>query len=112
MEYWHRYNGLRVVYGMAGQKVRQMFHQLHVKSYRTPLPATIVIAIGIVVLAISCHCSPRQYYPATLIISVFALSNFSQTKLAWTNSASGKCWWTRSFWSIGLVLCYVQYFLD
>jgi len=84
--------GSRVLYGMADQKnAPKLFHRLH-KKYRTPLPATIVIAIGIVVLAIFVPIVQLANTTSYVVISVFTLVNFSQTKLAFIDFGKWKCW--------------------
>ncbi|MCM4171902.1 amino acid permease [Arenibacter sp. TNZ] len=101
--------GSRVLYGMAGQNsAPKLFHQLH-KKYRTPLPATIVIAIGIVVLAIFVPIVQLANTTSYVIISVFALVNFSQTKLAFDEFGKWKCWWNPKFLVplVGALLCLI-----
>ena len=99
--------GSRVLYGMAGQNnAPKLFHRLHTK-FRTPLPATITIAIGIVVLAIFVPIVQLANTTSYVIISVFALVNFSQVKLAFNNLGKWKCWWNTKFLIplIGALLC-------
>ena len=99
--------GSRVLYGMAGQNnAPKLFHRLHTK-FRTPLPATIAIAIGIVVLAIFVPIVQLANTTSYIIISVFALVNFSQVKLAFNNLGKWQCWWNAKFLIplIGALLC-------
>jgi APA family basic amino acid/polyamine antiporter len=99
--------GSRVLYGMADQKsAPKLFHRLH-KKYRTPLPATIVIAIGIVVLAIFVPIVQLANTTSYVVISVFTLVNFSQTKLAFIDFGKWKCWSNPKFLIplVGALLC-------
>ncbi|MCK0191434.1 amino acid permease [Arenibacter sp. F20364] len=89
--------GSRVLYGLAGQNsAPKMFHKVH-KKYRTPLLATIVIALGIVVLAIFVPIVDLANATSYVIISVFTLVNLSQSKLAFSDIGKKKCWRSRKF---------------
>ena len=89
--------GSRVLYGLAGQdSAPKLFHQVH-KRFQTPILATIVISIGIVVLAIFFPIIQLANATSYVIISVFVLVNLSQTKLAFTDFGKRKCWRTRKF---------------
>ncbi len=88
--------GSRVLYGMAGQNsAPKMFHQVH-KKFRTPMQATIAMAIGIVVLAVFIPIVQLANATSYVIISVFVMVNLSQTKLAFMDYGK-KCWWNRKF---------------
>jgi|TARA_R110000737_G_C14623511_1_gene494083 APA family basic amino acid/polyamine antiporter len=101
--------GSRVLYGLAGQNsAPKSFLKLH-KKYRTPLLSTIVISIGIVVLAIFVPIVKLANTTSYVIISVFVLVNLSQTKLAFDDFGYKKCWWNRKFFIplIGALLCII-----
>jgi APA family basic amino acid/polyamine antiporter len=89
--------GSRVLYGLAGQNsAPKLFHQVH-KKFRTPLLATIVISIGIVVLAIFVPIVQLANTTSYVIISVFLMVNLSQSKLAFKDFGKNKCWRNRKF---------------
>ncbi|MEJ1224013.1 APC family permease [Sediminicola sp. 1XM1-17] len=89
--------GSRVLYGMAGQhSAPQVFHRVH-KKYRTPVLATLVIALGIVVLAIFFPIVQLANATSYVIISVFALVNLSQTKMAIKDMGLKQSWRNRRF---------------
>jgi amino acid transporter len=89
--------GSRVLYGLAGQNsAPKLFHQVH-KRFQTPLLATIVISIGIVVLAILVPIVQLANTTSYVIISVFVLVNLSQAKLAFMDYGKIKCWRNRKF---------------
>ncbi len=101
--------GSRVLYGMAGQNsAPKLLYQVH-KKYRTPVLATLLIAIGIVVLAIFVPIVQLANTTSYVIISVFALVNLSQSKLAYNDYGKIKCWRNRKFLLplIGALLCIV-----
>jgi len=101
--------GARVLYGLAGQNsAPKIFHQVH-KSYRTPVLATIVIGVGVAVLAIFVPIVQLANTTSYVIISVFVVVNLSQTKLAFTDFGKKKCWQNRKFLLplIGALLCLV-----
>jgi len=88
--------GSRVLYGMAGQNsAPKLFHKVH-KKYRTPILATLTIALGIVVLAIFVPIVQLANTTSYVIISVFTLVNLSQAKLAFKDYGK-KCWGNRKF---------------
>ena len=89
--------GSRVLYGLAGQdSAPKLFHQVH-KKFRTPVLATIVIAIGIAVLAIFIPIVELANATSYVIISVFVMVNMSQVKLAYKDYGKKKCWGNRKF---------------
>lgn len=89
--------GSRVLYGMAGQNnAPRLFHQVH-KKFRTPLLATLAIAMGIVVLAIFVPIVELANTTSYVVISVFTMVNLSQTKLALNDYGKKKCWGKRKF---------------
>lgn len=88
--------GARVLYGLAGQNsAPKMFYRVHEK-FRTPVLATIVITIGIVVLAIFIPIVQLANTTSYVIISIFTLVNLSQVKLA-SKDYGTKCWKNRKF---------------
>ncbi len=101
--------GSRVLYGLAGQNsAPKLFHRVH-KKFRTPLLATIVISIGIVVLAVFLPIVQLANLTSYVIISVFVLVNLSQVKLAFMDFGKKKCWGNRKFFLpfIAAILCIV-----
>lgn len=89
--------GSRVLYGLASQNsAPKMFHKVH-KKFRTPILATIIIAIEIVILAVFVPIVQLANTTSFVIISVFVLVNFSQTKLAFKDYGKKKCWRNRKF---------------
>lgn len=101
--------GSRVLYGLAGQSsAPKMFHQVH-KKFRTPISATVVIAVGVIVLAIFVPIIQLANLTSYVIISVFVLVNASQVKLAFREYGNMKCWRNRKFLLplIGAILCVV-----
>ena len=89
--------GSRVLYGMAGQNnAPKLFHHVH-RKYRTPILATLAIAIGIVVLAIFVPIVELANTTSYVIISVFVMVNLSQTKLAFNDFGKKKCWGNPKF---------------
>ena len=82
---------------MAGQNnAPKLFHQVH-KKYRTPILATLAIAIGIMVLAIFVPIVELANTTSYVVISVFTMVNLSQTKLAINDYGRKKCWENRKF---------------
>ena len=101
--------GSRVLYGLAGQNgAPKWFHRVH-KKYRTPVLATMVIALGIGILAIFVPIVDLANATSYVIISVFTMVNFSQAKLALTDIGINKCWRKRIFVLplIAAILCIV-----
>ena len=89
--------GSRVLYGMAGQNnAPKWFHQVH-RKYRTPILATIAIAVGIVVLAIFVPIVELANTTSYVVISVFVMVNLSQAKLAINDYGIKQCWGNRKF---------------
>ncbi|MDB4438833.1 APC family permease [bacterium] len=89
--------GSRVLYGLAERNnAPKLFHQVH-KKFQTPLPATVVISFGIMVLAIFVPIVQLANTTSYVIISVFVLVNLSQAKLAFNDFGEKKCWSTRKF---------------
>lgn len=89
--------GSRVLYGMAGRNsAPKTFHQVH-KKFQTPWLATVVISIGIALLAIFIPIVQLANTTSFVIISVFVLVNLSQTKLAYQDFGKVKCWSNRKF---------------
>jgi amino acid transporter len=89
--------GSRVLYGLAGQNsAPKIFYQIH-KKFRTPVLATIVISIGVIILAIFVPIVQLANTTSYVIISVFLLVNLSQAKLAFKDYGKIKCWWNRRF---------------
>ncbi|MEG3659331.1 amino acid permease [Arenibacter palladensis] len=89
--------GSRVLYGMAGQNnAPKWFHRVH-RKYRTPILATIAIAVGIVVLAIFVPIVELANTTSYVVISVFVMVNLSQAKLAINDYGIKKCWGNRKF---------------
>ncbi|WP_372751747.1 APC family permease [Labilibaculum sp.] len=104
--------GSRVLYALAGKNsAPKMFHQVH-KKFRTPMLATIVITLGIVVLAVFIPIVQLANTTSFVIISVFVLVNLSQAKLAYNDYGRKKCWPNRKFILplIGSLLCIVFLF--
>jgi amino acid transporter len=98
--------GSRVLYGMAGQNsAPKLFHQVH-KKYRTPTKATIVMAVGIIVLAIFFPIVELANATSYVIISVFVMVNLSQVKLA-INDYGVNSWRSIKFILplLGAILC-------
>lgn len=88
--------GSRVLYGLAGQNsAPKIFHHVH-KKYRTPMQATIFMAIGIIVLAIFFPIVELANATSYVIISIFVMVNLSQTKLAYKDYGM-KSWRNRKF---------------
>jgi amino acid transporter len=101
--------GSRVLYGLAGQSnALKWFYKVHAK-YRTPLRATVVIALGIVVLAIFVPIVQLANATSYVIISVFTLVNLSQTILAYKDFGPRRCWISPKYLIplIAAVLCVV-----
>jgi len=89
--------GSRVLYGLAGRSsAPKMFYQIH-KKFQTPYLATIVISIGIAILAIYIPIVQLANTTSYVIISVFVLVNLSQSKLAFHDYGKFKCWSNRKF---------------
>jgi amino acid transporter len=89
--------GSRVLYGLAERhNAPKLFHQVH-KKFQTPLQATVVISIGIMVLAIFVPIVQLANTTSYVIISVFVLVNLSQAKLAFNDFGKYKCWSTTKF---------------
>ncbi|SHJ83025.1 amino acid/polyamine/organocation transporter, APC superfamily [Arenibacter nanhaiticus] len=101
--------GSRVLYGLAGQNsAPKLFYKVH-KKYRTPVAATIVIGVGIAVLAIFVPIVQLANTTSYVIISVFVMVNLSQTKLAYTDFGKRTCWRNKKFLLplIAALLCLV-----
>ncbi|NNF01142.1 MAG: amino acid permease [Bacteroidia bacterium] len=101
--------GSRVLYGLAGQtSALKVFHRVH-KKFRTPILATVVIALGIVVLAIFIPIVQLANTTSYVIISIFVLVNLAQARLAIRDHGKRKCWRKREFLLpvIAALLCLV-----
>jgi len=89
--------GSRVLYGLAGRNsAPKILHQVHSK-FRTPVLATVLITIGIIVLAIFVPIVQLANATSYVIISVFVMVNLSQVLLAVKDYGRKKCWFKLKF---------------
>jgi amino acid transporter len=84
--------GSRVLYGLAAHGgAPKVFHSVH-KKFRTPVLATVLISLGVVVLAIFLPIVELANTTSYIIICVFTVVNLSQVSLAIKEYKLKKCW--------------------
>ncbi|MDB2657485.1 amino acid permease [Crocinitomicaceae bacterium] len=100
--------GSRVLFGMARHGSAPSFLNKVHQKYQTPVSATVLMAIIIVILAIAVPITNLANATSYVIISVFVLVNFSQVILIYKDRKS-RMYRTIKFWLpfFGGVLCLV-----